>query len=198
MCPWHPAASCPPACCPRWLGQVPHGSLQDSGMVAAAAYRLLASQLGPRGGTGASGASPPLAAAAAQLPPARLVLLGTNHFTDLPPVCLSTADAWRTPLGDVAVDRPLTRALAGQGIRFDDAPHKRAWLFALRRTRSACCPPALHCSCLSSVGSSAGTQTAGAACSPAAAHPSFATAAWSTRLRTSSASCSTPLPAASL
>ena len=51
-------------------------------------------------------------------------MLGTNHFTSQPAACLSSAAAWRTPLGDVQVDAPLTQQLAGGGLPYDDGPHK--------------------------------------------------------------------------
>ncbi|KAL4421441.1 hypothetical protein ABPG75_010732 [Micractinium tetrahymenae] len=137
---------------------VPHGALQDSGMVAAAAYSLLATQLGHSSSSSSSssslgGASSPPAAAAGPPQPARLVLLGTNHFTRLPPACLSSAAAWRTPLGDVPVDPPLTAALAAQGICFDDAPHNlehsiENQLCFLQHTLGASRPPGIAPVCV--------------------------------------------------
>lgn len=99
---------------PHHAMQVPHGSMQDSGFAAAAAFRLLLDELASGGTQGHP-----------YLPyPLRCVMLGTNHFTNAPLACLSAAAAWRTPLGDVAVDAPLNAALAAQGLPFDDTPHK--------------------------------------------------------------------------
>lgn len=94
--------------------QVPHGSTSDSGFAAAAAYLALKQQLGLYGTRGHPGSPRPL----------RCVVLGTNHFTNLPLACLSTATAWRTPLGDVPVDADLNAALQQQGLPFNDTPHK--------------------------------------------------------------------------
>lgn len=118
-----PSAQHPTSC--THAGQVPHGSLQDSGMVAAAAFSLLGREASSSYSPFAGGARAPAAAASAQPQPARLLVLGTNHFASQPPACLSSAAAWRTPLGDVPVDRPLTQALAAQGLPFDDAAHRR-------------------------------------------------------------------------
>lgn len=102
---------------------VPHGSLQDSGMVAAAAYQLLEAQLLGGDGSGGSGSSD---GSARSRPPvfSPLLLLGTNHFTSAPAACLSSAAAWRTPLGDVPVAAALNVALAAAGLPTDDGPVK--------------------------------------------------------------------------
>jgi MEMO1 family protein len=47
----------------------------------------------------------------------RVVLLGPAHFVPVPGIGLSTADAWRTPLGDVPLDVATATLLRG---RFDD------------------------------------------------------------------------------
>ncbi|EFN54619.1 hypothetical protein CHLNCDRAFT_135146 [Chlorella variabilis] len=108
---------------------VPHGSLQDSGMVAAAAYSLLAAGLSslqsvPHQAPGASpSSSSPSPAADSLGPHTPVLILGTNHFTALPPACLSSAAAWRTPLGAAPLEPELCRQLAAAGLPLDDAPH---------------------------------------------------------------------------
>jgi AmmeMemoRadiSam system protein B len=85
---------------------VPHAGLVYSGMVAAAAWRLL----GGRGsGTGTT-----------------IVLLGTNHGAAwLDGVGAWDRGPWWTPLGDAPVDRELTDAIVGLGPPFvvDPASH---------------------------------------------------------------------------
>ena len=109
--PRPPALSLPPPSSRELVSLiVPHGSLQDSGPVAAAAYSLLAAQ---------------------QTDIASVILLGTNHFSSYfashPPACLSGIDAWQTPLGLVPVDCELSAELAVAGdIPVDDGPHRRA------------------------------------------------------------------------
>ena len=105
LCRASPASGCR-------CSQVPHGALQDSGMVAAAAYSLL---------TSTAEVLPPPPAAAATLP---ILLLGTNNFSSSPPACLSSAAAWRTSLGEVPVDLQLNAELAAAGLPYDDMPHK--------------------------------------------------------------------------
>jgi AmmeMemoRadiSam system protein B/AmmeMemoRadiSam system protein A len=65
--------------------------------------------------------SGPIAAFAyAALDPARVsrvVILGPAHYVPVPGIGLSTAEAWRTPLGDVPIDRATGDLLRG---RFDD------------------------------------------------------------------------------
>lgn len=111
--------------CQPGSSQVPHGSKQDSGFAAAAAYLLLQQQLSTHGTQGQPGLPHPL----------RCLMLGTNHFTNLPLACLSSAAAWRTPLGDVPLDTGLNAALAEQGLPYDDTPH--TWV-GLQRVVGAC------------------------------------------------------------
>jgi AmmeMemoRadiSam system protein B len=52
----------------------------------------------------------------------RVVLLGPSHRVAVPGVATSSASAFRTPLGDVPLDRPLIESLGAQGVcRSDDA-----------------------------------------------------------------------------
>jgi hypothetical protein len=82
---------------------VPHAGLVYSGMVAAAAWRLLAGR-----GEG--------------LPPT-IVLLGTNHGAAwLDGVGAWDRGPWRTPLGEVAVDHGLTDAVVALGPPFVSDP----------------------------------------------------------------------------
>jgi hypothetical protein len=68
------------------------------------------------------------ATAFAVLPPEveelRVALLGPSHFVPLRGVAVSGADAWRTPLGDVTVDRDLRAAAVAAGAVVDDLPHR--------------------------------------------------------------------------
>ncbi|OGO55741.1 MAG: AmmeMemoRadiSam system protein B [Chloroflexi bacterium RBG_16_72_14] len=86
---------------------VPHAGLVYSGVTAAAAW----SRLSPAAGAGASpaaGATPPV-----------VVLLGTNHGAAwLDGVAAWPSGAWRTPLGDIAVDEGLAAAVTGLGPPF--------------------------------------------------------------------------------
>jgi AmmeMemoRadiSam system protein B len=54
---------------------------------------------------------------------ARIVLLGPSHFVALDGLVVSSAAAWSTPLGDVAVDHDLHEAALGAGATVDDLPH---------------------------------------------------------------------------
>jgi MEMO1 family protein len=85
---------------------VPHAGLVYSGVVAAAGWRLLRM---PRPDA-----------------PATVVILGTNHgATWLDGVAAWETGAWRTPLGDLAVDTDLARAVLDLGPPFivDHAAH---------------------------------------------------------------------------
>lgn len=54
----------------------------------------------------------------------RVVLLGPSHRVPLRGLAASGADAFATPLGEVAVDRDLTAKLAAlPQVRIDDLPH---------------------------------------------------------------------------
>ena len=78
---------------------VPHAGLEYSGVVAAAGWRLL------RSGSG-------------DVPPT-IVVLGTNHVAaGLDGVAAWDAGAWRTPLGDLAVDADLAGAIVELGPPF--------------------------------------------------------------------------------
>jgi hypothetical protein len=59
--------------------------------------------------------------------PRRAILLGPNHRGDGAAAAVSPATAWRTPLGDVPVDRPLLEALlaTGPGLEEDPAAHAK-------------------------------------------------------------------------
>ncbi|HLF55385.1 MAG TPA: AmmeMemoRadiSam system protein B [Thermoanaerobaculia bacterium] len=83
----------------------PHAGYVYSGPVAGSAFRAL----GPRVGT-----------------IQRVVLLGPSHFVPLRGLALPTADAFRTPLGDVPLDRGAGAALAGLAqIELANRPHAR-------------------------------------------------------------------------
>ena len=93
------------AAVPRGL-LVPHAGLVFSGLVAAAAWRML--DPGRRGDL-ASGSLP-----------TTIVLLGTNHGAAwLDGIGVWEAGAWRTPLGDVKVDDDLAAAIVGIGLPFE-------------------------------------------------------------------------------
>lgn len=80
---------------------VPHAGYAYSGPVAASAYALLRGSHRIR----------------------RIALLGPAHFARLKGPAVPYADAWRTPLGDVAVDRELRDLAIGCGATVDDRPH---------------------------------------------------------------------------
>jgi MEMO1 family protein len=88
---------------------VPHAGYVYSGPVAGAAYRLL----------------PPLRSRLR-----RVLLIGPAHMVPLRGLALSSASAWRTPLGDAPVDVParslLLEASAGGAVpvAVDDAAHR--------------------------------------------------------------------------
>ncbi len=82
---------------------VPHAGYAYSGTVAASAY--------------------------ARLTPYRdryrqVVLLGPSHRLPVSGVALSSADVYRTPLGDVPLDKPAIASLNIPGVRVDDAAHR--------------------------------------------------------------------------
>lgn len=81
---------------------VPHAGLVFSGAVAALSWRL-----------------------AGEIAPSTVVLAGTDHQAWAAGVGVWTGGPWRTPLGDVAVDRELGRRIAGLGPPFeaDDDAH---------------------------------------------------------------------------
>ena len=80
---------------------VPHAGLMYSGLVAASAWQTLLEDARRPG------------------PPTTVVLLGTNHAAVwLDGIGCWDAGAWRTPLGEVAVDDELARAVVGLGQPF--------------------------------------------------------------------------------
>jgi len=86
--------------------------------LAQAGARRVAALVVPHAGHIYSG--PVAASAYAVLDPAavkRVVLLGPAHYVPVPGIGLSTAEAWRTPLGDVVLDSETAGLLRG---RFDD------------------------------------------------------------------------------
>lgn len=80
----------------------PHAGYRYSGATAGAAYRTVADQQGRV---------------------ERVVLAGPAHRVRVPGVGVSTARAWRTPLGDVPVDVDTCRRLVAEGaaVEADDA-----------------------------------------------------------------------------
>ncbi len=95
---------------------VPHAGLVYSGVVAAAAWRLVGPAAGSSaGGSAAAGAVPP----AAEVEPTTVVLLGTNHSAGwLDGVGVWDGGAWRTPLGDLVPEASLTQAVLELGPPF--------------------------------------------------------------------------------
>lgn len=82
---------------------VPHAGHVYSGPVAADAYRLL--QESPR-------------------PPGRVILLGPAHRVAFKGIASSSAAAFRTPLGDIPVDREALARITGlPGVHCRDAAH---------------------------------------------------------------------------
>jgi hypothetical protein len=83
-------------------GLVPHAGLIYSGAIAALTWRL-----------------------AGEIAPATIVLAGTDHQGRAGGVGVWTGGAWRTPLGEVAVDRELAARIATLGPPFaaDDDAH---------------------------------------------------------------------------
>jgi MEMO1 family protein len=82
---------------------VPHAGYVYSGPVAATAYRLLASRRGEV---------------------RRVVLLGPAHRVHLTGLAAPSVDAFRTPLGDVPVDRDAREvAVRLPSVTIDDHPH---------------------------------------------------------------------------
>ena len=97
------AANPPPASKEPFIGAVvPHAGLMYSGHVAAAFYAM------------------------ADLP-RRFIILCPNHTGAGHYAAVSRSEAWRTPLGDAAVDGALSAALmrAAPRLRHDDAAHAR-------------------------------------------------------------------------
>lgn len=85
-----------------WGIVVPHAGYRYSGPVAAIAYaavRPWADRI------------------------ARILLVGPAHFVPLEGCAATAANAWHTPLGDLAVDDELRDAAASAGCVLDDEPH---------------------------------------------------------------------------
>ena len=57
--------------------------------------------------------------------PARIVILGVRHFPRGEPIAILSNGAWRTPLGDVAIDASLARAFTAECplLREDHVAH---------------------------------------------------------------------------
>jgi AmmeMemoRadiSam system protein B len=81
---------------------VPHAGYVYSGPVAASGYALLRPSATP----------------------AVVVILGPSHFESLTGMAVAPHDAWRTPLGEVPLDRALRRAIVDAGATSDDLPHR--------------------------------------------------------------------------
>ena len=79
----------------------PHAGYAFSGPVAASAYALL------RGSD-----------------IHRAAILGPAHFVPLRGCAVPATDVWRTPLGQVGIDRELRNTLEGPGVAVDEAPHE--------------------------------------------------------------------------
>ena len=101
---------------------VPHAGLVYSGVVAAAAWRALLPARGPSGDAPDSSRGAPASsrgASASFEPPTTIVLLGTNHGAGwLDGVGAWDGGPWRTPLGEVEIDRELTEAVVALGAPF--------------------------------------------------------------------------------
>jgi AmmeMemoRadiSam system protein B len=85
-----------------WGVIVPHAGYAYSGPVAASAYAALrpwADEI------------------------ARVAILGPAHFVPIDGCAVSSAPAWRTPLGDVPVDGELRAAAVDAGCAVDDRAH---------------------------------------------------------------------------
>ena len=96
------SAEPPPEAAPPKAVIAPHAGYRYSGPTAGAAYRALAPWRGRV---------------------TRVVLAGPAHRVRVEGVGVCTADAWRTPLGDMAVDVPACRDLVDRGdaVEADDA-----------------------------------------------------------------------------
>lgn len=54
----------------------------------------------------------------------RVLMLGPAHSVPLEGSAVTAADAWRTPLGEVAIDPGMRLAAAAAGCAVDDEPHE--------------------------------------------------------------------------
>ncbi|HYV17682.1 MAG TPA: AmmeMemoRadiSam system protein B [Verrucomicrobiae bacterium] len=59
--------------------------------------------------------------------PERFIVLGPNHSGEGEPIAVQSEGAWRTPLGDAPIDRPLAAAILAEAgrARPDAAAHRR-------------------------------------------------------------------------
>jgi len=78
----------------------------------------------PHAGWQFSGRPAGLLLAQTEIPPT-VVLLGPNHRGPFTPFALSSADAWRTPIADVEVDKPLQAEITARTalLEYDDDAH---------------------------------------------------------------------------
>ncbi len=81
-------------------GIVPHAGWVFSGLTAAHLFRALQSQE----------------------PPETVILFGAVHRWPLRAPALYAAGAWRTPLGEIAIDEPLAQAVLAADPRFENLP----------------------------------------------------------------------------
>ncbi len=94
----------PPATRPPRALIVPHAGYEYSGPVAASGYRCLQARTEPA---------------------RRVLLIGPSHRSLFGGFVVPRADAFRTPLGDVAVDADLrARAVARDDVLEEDPPHR--------------------------------------------------------------------------
>ena len=106
------------------LARVVDGLLEQA--QPAAPSGVLRGLVAPHAGYVYSGrvAATAFAAVREQVEQLRVALLGPAHFTPLRRTAVSGADAWRTPLGEVPVDRELRAAAVAAGAVVDDRPHR--------------------------------------------------------------------------
>jgi hypothetical protein len=105
---------------PRELAQTVDALLDRAGRREVPGLRAL---VAPHAGYEYSG---PVAASAFALvsPKARVAVLGPSHYLPIDGFAVSGADAWATPLGEVAVADELREAAVAAGAFVDDAPHR--------------------------------------------------------------------------
>jgi hypothetical protein len=105
---------------PRELAQTVDNLLDRAGRREVPGLRAL---VAPHAGYEYSG---PVAASAFALvsPKARVAVLGPSHYLPIDGFAVSGADAWATPLGEVAVADELREAAVAAGAFVDDAPHR--------------------------------------------------------------------------
>jgi MEMO1 family protein len=98
------AAADAPALSGRLVGiQVPHAGYPFSGPTAAHAFRLLEG-----------------------MDSVTVVMLGTSHHAMLDKAAVYARGSWHTPLGDVAIDEPLAKAILAQDKFLADMPEAHA------------------------------------------------------------------------